>query len=209
MKIGRVAGLLFRLGVLVAVLAAGWFYRDGLADVVAALRTAGWTALFAMSGWHLIPFLLCAVAELVLVSGIDFSAFLLTRWVHEAVSELAGFIPLSGELAAGRTLTRRGVPSARAAALTVVDLTCEALAEFAFIVIGIALWLIRHPAGAIVHWALIGIGVIAPLLLAFMFIQRSPVVRFIETLPSRLMPKTVTAPEEKAGTLAAPRRSWA
>jgi uncharacterized membrane protein YbhN (UPF0104 family) len=33
-------------------------------------------------------------------------------------------------------------------------------------------------------------------------VQRSPLVRFVETLPARLMPKTWTAPEEEAGTLA-------
>jgi putative membrane protein len=123
--------------------------------------------------------------------------------VHEAVSELAGFIPLSGEMAAGRVLARQGVASTRAAALTVVDLTCEALAEFAFIVVGVVLWLMHHPAGAVVHWVLVGMAVAFPLLLAMLFVQRSPVVRFVETLPARLMPKNRAAPEEQAGTLAA------
>ncbi len=203
MRISRAVGLSFRFGVLAAVLAAAWVYRGQFGDVIGALRSAGWLALAAVTAWHVIPFLLCALAELTLSTGIGLPAFLWTRWVHESVSELAGFIPLSGEVAAGRALARQGVATARAAALTVVDLTCEALAEFAFIVVGVGLWLMHHPAGAVVHWALVAIAIALPFLLAMLFVQRSPVVRFIETLPARLMPKSVTAPQEEAGTLMA------
>jgi putative membrane protein len=203
MKISRVAGLSFRLGIVAAVLVAAWLYRASLADVLAALHTAGWISVIAMSAWHLIPFALCALAESVLMAGVGLPAFLMTRWVHEAVSELAGFIPLSGEVAAGRVLTQQGVAPTRAAGLTVVDLTCEAMAEFTFILVGVALWLLRHPAGAVVHWALAGAAIALPLLLAMLFVQRSPLVRFIETLPARLMPKSQAAPDEQAGTLAA------
>lgn len=206
MKIGRAAGLALRFAVLAALLAAAWIYRGGIGDVTHALETGGWMALATVCAWHLIALFICALAEWSLTpakSAIGLWAFLVTRWVHEAVGELTGFVPLSGEVAAGRTLMRQGVAATTAAALTVVDLTAEALAQFLFTVIGIVLWLINRPAGAVGHWALIGIGVSVPLLIALLLVQHSPLVRFIETLPARMMPKTWTAPEEEHGTLAA------
>ncbi len=191
MKIGRAAGLGLRFAVLAAILAAAWIYRGGVGDVLNALHAGGWAALAAVCGWHLIALFLCAAAEWSLSPGIRIGAFIATRWVHEAVGELTGFIPLSGEVAAGRMLSRCGVGTTKAAALTVVDLTAEALGQFVFTAIGIALWLINHPMGEVGRWALIGLGVSAPLLIALLLVQRSPLVRFVETLPARMMPKDV------------------
>jgi putative membrane protein len=193
--------LVLRLAILAALLAAVWIYRGGVADVVGALRTAGWPALAAVCGWHLIPLFLCAAAEWALTPGLRIGPMVLTRWIHEAVGELTGFVPLSGEVAAGRVLTRHGIATTKAAALTVVDLTAEALGQFVFTVIGVALWLIYHPAGAIGRWAVIGLAITAPLLIIFLVVQHSPLVRFFETLPARLMPKTWSAPDEERGTL--------
>ncbi|HEY1721482.1 MAG TPA: lysylphosphatidylglycerol synthase domain-containing protein [Magnetospirillaceae bacterium] len=205
MKIGRAAGLTLRFAVLAGLLAAAWIYRGGVGDVARALDTGGWAALAAVCAWHLTALFVCAMAEWSLSPDNRTTGlwpFLVTRWVHEAVGELTGFIPLSGEVAAGRALMRQGVAATKAAALTVVDLTCEALGQFVFTMIGIALWLTYRPAGAVGHWALIGLGISAPLLIALLLVQRSPLVRFIETLPARMMPKTWTAPEEEQGTLA-------
>lgn len=202
MKIGRGAGIVARFAVLAALLAAAWIYRGGAGDVVGALRSAGWAALAAVCGWHLIALFLCAAAEWSLAPGGRLTTFVVTRWVHEAVGELTGFVPLSGEVAAGRVLMRYGTSATKAAALTVVDLTAEAFGQFGFTVIGVALWLCYHPAGEVGRWALIGLAISAPLLAALLLVQRSPVVRFIETLPARLMPKTWSAPEEEDSTLA-------
>ncbi len=147
MKIGRAAGLGLRFAVLAAILAAAWIYRGGVGDVLNALHAGGWAALAAVCGWHLIALFLCAAAEWSLSPGIRIGAFIATRWVHEAVGELTGFIPLSGEVAAGRMLSRCGVGTTKAAALTVVDLTAEALGQFVFTAIGIAFVADQSPDG--------------------------------------------------------------
>jgi len=203
MRLRRLAGIAIRLAVVAALLAAAWHYRGGIGDVSNALQSAGWQALAAISAWHFLSLGLCGVAQRGLMPRGSIGVFLLGRWVHEAVGELAGFLPLSGEVAAARTLSRRGIAAPQAAALTIVDLTAEGLAQFVFTALGVFLWLGRHPAGEVGHWALIGLVASAPLLAVFLFIQRSGLVRFVETLPARLMPSHFKAPDEAAGTLAA------
>jgi len=84
----------------------------------------------------------------------------------------------------------------------VVDLTAEALAQLAFTIIGVAVWFARHPAGEVGRWALIGVALGLPLVVGLLLVQRSPLVRLIETLPARLMPRHFKAPDEAEGTLA-------
>ena len=203
----RFSGLALRFAILAALLGGIVWWRGGIGDIERALAATGWLALAAVCAWHLLSLGLCALAQRGLDGGTNGGAplapFLLARWVHEAVTELAGFLPGSGEIAAGRTLARRGIAFAHAVALTVVDLTAEALAQLAFTVLGVALWFARHPAGEVGRWALIGVALGVPLVVGFLLVQRSPLVRLVETLPQRLMPKRFTAPEESQSILAA------
>lgn len=203
MTTGRLLGLALRLAVIAALLVAIWFYRGGLGDVAGALAAGGWLALIAVCAWHLLSLSLCGFAQRTLMPGGKAPVFLLGRWVREAVGELAGFLPLSGEVAVVRTLARRGIAVSRAVAIGIVDLTAEAVAQFAFTVIGVVIWLFRHPAGEVGHWALIGLAASSPLIAALLIVQRTAFVRFVETLPARLLPTQFAAPDEAKGTLAA------
>jgi putative membrane protein len=203
MRLRRLAGLLFRVAIVAALIGVVWSYRGRLSDVAGVLGTAGWLSVVAMGLWHLMPLAICGLAQRSLVIGGQFNLFVLARWIRESVSELASFLPLSGEVAVARVLTLRGFPAPRAAALAIVDLTAEGLAQFAFIAIGVILWFTHHPPGDVGRWALIALAVGLPLIVAFLFVQRSGMVRFVETLPARMLPKTFTAPEEATGTLAA------
>jgi putative membrane protein len=111
-------------------------------------------------------------------------------------------------MAGARVLSCLGVRPALAGGLMVVDVTAEVLAQFVFSVLGVALWLARQPAGDVARSALWGLGLSVPVLLAFVLIQRSTIVRFLETLPSRLMPQTWRAPAEGAGIHAAIAALW-
>ncbi len=196
-------GAFFRILLVFAVIAAGWYFRGGFGDVGAALQAAGWFAVAAIAAYHVGPLTLCGVAWRSLHPGGVAGEFILSRWVREGVSEIAGFLPLSGELAGARVLTQRGIRTAMAAALTVVDVTAEVLAQFLFTLIGVGLWLWRHPAAEVVHWSLIGLALSLPVLVALVFAQRSVLMRFVETLPSRLLPKVWQAPDIEAGVHAA------
>lgn len=209
MSTGRILGLALRLAIIVVLLAGIWVYRGGFGDVRGALAAGGWVALAVVCAWHLLSLSLCGYAQRTLMPGGRAGTFLLGRWVHEAVGELAGFLPLSGEVATIRTLARRGVELSRAAAIGIVDLTAEAVGQFVFTVIGVIIWLSRHPAGEVGHWALIGLTVSVPLIAALLIVQRTAFVRFVETLPARLMPAQFTAPDEAQGTLAAIRDIYA
>lgn len=192
-------GAALRLLLVAAVITGGWYFQGGFGDVAGALRTAGWLGIVALAAYHLGPMALCGVAWRSLQPKGSLKAFVLSRWVREGVSEIAGFLPLSGELAGARMLTRHGIRPAMAAALTVVDVTSEVLAQFVFSLIGIGLWLWRHPGAEVLRWGMFGLAASLPVLAAFFFVQRSALMRFIETLPARLLPKIWQAPEIEQG----------
>jgi putative membrane protein len=196
-------GKYLRLALILVVLAVVWHLRGGIGDVRNALHTAGLLGLAAIVAFHLLPMALCGLSWHSLMPDTPTLTFILGRWVREGVGELAGFLPLSGEMAGMRLLTKRGIRSTQAAAMTVVDITAEVLSQFIFTLFGVSLWLWRYPGSEVTHWSLIGLAISVPVLLAFVVVQRSAMVRLIETLPSRLMPKTWATPETESGLHAA------
>lgn len=195
--------VLIRLGVIAVILAVAWWLRDGFGDVRGALDSVGWWGVVIMAACHLPPMALCGVAWSTLQSELPFHRFVVARWIKDGVGELAGFLPLSGEMAAIRMMTRHGFRMADASAIVVVDVTAEAIAQFFFSLVGVAMWLRLYPDSQVTHWALIAVAVSIPGLAAFVALQRSVVVRFLETLPSRLMPHAWDAPDADAGVHAA------
>ncbi|TAN55315.1 MAG: HpnL family protein [Magnetospirillum sp.] len=196
------AGLI-RLALIGLVLAAAWWLRDGFGDVTGALDTVGWGGVGIMALCHILPLILCGMAWSSLQSEVPAYTFMVGRWIKDGVGELAGFLPLSGEMAAIRMMSRYGFRVADASAIVVVDVTAEAIAQFFFSLLGVAMWLRLHPDADVTRWGLIALGVSIPGLAAFVALQRSVVVRFLETLPSRLMPHAWDAPDADAGVHAA------
>jgi len=196
------AGLI-RLGLIGFILAMAWWLRDGFGDVKGALDTVGWPGVLIMVLCHVVPMSLCGVAWSSLQSEVPPGNFVMWRWIKDGVGELAGFLPLSGEMAAIRMMNRHGVRMAEASAIVVVDVTAEAIAQFFFSLLGVAMWLRLYPDSEVTRWGLIALGISIPGLAAFVALQRSVVVRFLETLPSRLMPQAWDAPDADAGVHAA------
>jgi putative membrane protein len=201
--------VLVRALLIVAAAAAAWLLRDQLGDLRSTLAGVGWRGLLAMAAYHPMAITLCGVAWWELSRESPPATFIVARWIRDAVSELASFLPLAGEMTGARILTRRGIRTATAGALTVVDVTAEVIAQFLFSLAGLALWLTRHPTGDVVHWALVGLVASIPILVAFVAAQRSGLMRLLETLPSRLMPKVWSAPDADRGVHAGITVLWA
>ncbi len=202
-------GAVVRLLLVAVVVATAWAFRGRLGDVGGALAIAGWAGVALMALYHPLAIGLCGLACSALMAGGKPMTFILARWVRDGVGELASFLPLAGEVAGARLLVCGGIRPATAGALTVVDVTAEVLAQFLFSLAGVSLWLIRHPTGEVIHWALLGIGLSIPVLAAFVLVQRSSVMRFLETLPARLLPKVWQAPDAENGIHAGITALWA
>jgi len=202
-------GALLRLLLIAVILSAAWAFRSHLGDVSGALASAGWSGVAAMAAYHPLAISLCGLAWCALAPNGKPLTFILGRWVRDGVNELASFLPLAGEMAGARVLVCSGIRPSMAGALTVVDVTAEVLAQFLFSLAGVTLWLIRHPTGEVIHWAMLGIGLSIPILAAFVLVQRSSVMRFLETLPARLLPKVWQAPDAEHGVHAGITALWA
>jgi putative membrane protein len=202
-------GVLVRLLLIAVIAATAWAFRSHLGDVSGALAIAGWKGVLVMAAYHPLAICLCGLAWCALAPDGKTISFILARWVRDGVSELASFLPLAGEMAGARLLICGGIRPATAGALTVVDVTAEVIAQFLFSLAGIALWLIRHPTGEVIRWAMLGIGLSLPILLAFVMVQRSSVMRFLETLPARLLPQVWQAPDPDNGVHAGITALWA
>jgi putative membrane protein len=196
------AGLL-RLALIAVILAIAWWLRDGFGDVKGALDTAGWTGVVILAAYHIVPMALCGMSWSVLQTELPLRLFVMGRWIRDGVGELAGFLPLSGEVVGIRLLTGRGLRIADASAIVVADVTAEAIAQAIFSLVGVGMWMKNYPDSEVTRWALIAMAISIPGLAAFVALQRSVVMRFLETLPSRLMPNTWDAPEADAGVHAA------
>jgi len=195
---------LFRLALIALILAVAWWLRDGFGDVGGALDNAGWQGVAILVAYHLLPLALCGLGWHA-VQAPPYQApwvFIMGRWIRDGVGELAGFLPLSGEVAGIRHLTRFGIRAPVAGATVVVDVTAEAIAQFIFSLLGVGLWAWLYPDSDVTRWALIALGVSVPVLIALVIVQRSWFVHVLEELPSKLMPKTWGAPDLEQGVLA-------
>ena len=192
-----------RLGLIAIILGIAWWMRDGFGDVKGALDTAGWTGVVILSAYHLLPLSLCGLSWASLQSHLPLRVFILGRWIKDGVGELAGFLPLSGEVVGIRMMTGHGMRTAEASAVMVGDVTAEAIAQIVFSLLGVAMWMTNFPDAEITRWALIAMAISIPGVAAFIALQKSSVMRFLETLPSKLMPQSFDAPDADAGVHAA------
>jgi putative membrane protein len=169
------AGLLLLVGLLVS---------QGLTPVFATLATAGW-GLLLVALFHLLPLGLDAAAIQVLFDADALRAAwretLLARWVGESANSFMPLGQVAGPVIMTRHLSRRGMATQGAAAAITVSTTLQALAQFAFGLIGIAL--LALPAGletarvrqehrAVIVATLTASIALAAILLSFYLVQR-------------------------------------
>jgi putative membrane protein len=119
----------------------------------------------------------------------SFPAFVKARLLREAVNDLLPVAQLGGPLAGARLLTLGGAPGLPVAASLFVDLTLEVSSELAFALMGIALLALDGRAPAAVHYALIGMAVLAPAVIAFVVAQRAGLVHLIDRAARKMFAK--------------------
>lgn len=147
MTLRKPALWLFSAGLLLLI---GLLLSQGLGPVFATLATAGW-GLLLLALFHLLPLWLDAAAIRVLFDAQATATHgawresLLARWVGESANSLMPLGQVAGPVVMTRHLSRRGMATQSAAAAITVSTTLQALAQFVFGLIGIAL--LALPAG--------------------------------------------------------------
>jgi putative membrane protein len=172
---------LFSAGLLLLV---GLLASQGLTPVFATLATAGW-GLLLLALFHLLPLWLDAAAIRVLfeagAAGGAWRDALLARWVGESANSLMPLGQVAGPVVMTRHLSRQGMATQVAAAAITVSTTLQALAQFAFGLIGIALLALpmrlenagaRQEHRAVVIVTLTASVVLAVILISFYMVQR-------------------------------------
>jgi putative membrane protein len=169
------AGLLLLIGLLVS---------QGLTPVFATLATAGW-GLLLVALFHLLPLWLDAAAIRVLIevgaAGGAWHEVLLARWLGESANSLMPLGQVAGPVVMTRHLSHAGMATRSAVAAITVSTTLQALAQFAFAVMGAALLALParlEAAGAgrehraVIIAALSAMILLAAVLVPFYLVQR-------------------------------------
>jgi putative membrane protein len=119
--------------------------RVGAPAIGAGLQTAGWTGLWAISGFHLIATALMGLAWWRLRRVGARLTFIWGRLVRDAGSEILPLSQIGGCLLGARAVTTQGVAAATAGATMLIDATLEFGAQIAYIALGLALLIWQLP----------------------------------------------------------------
>lgn len=151
---------------------------------LAALGAAGfvWTSLL-----HFGSTVMCAVAMRVAIDPPRpaLGRVLWARMCRDAGGDLLGIIPGVGELLAIRGLTFFGLAGSAAAAVVVIDLTLELVAQVLFALAGFAL-AVAHLGDAALASTGAGLVVLAAAAGGFVIAQRVGIFKLIDRLSQRL-----------------------
>lgn len=165
----------------------GLFLSSGVEDVAAAVVSAGWGALVVV----------LARAAAVAWAGLGWFVIfpkagrpsvwdcVLLRFVREGINTLLPVAQVGGDFVGARLLTKRGVVGGLAGASMFVDLMTQAVTQFLFTVLGVALLAWVAGDGPIVRTVAGGLAIAAPALGAFYLIQRHSGHRVVQGLLNR------------------------
>ncbi len=169
-------------GVLTALVA--WFGGQAIGHEV---LQAGW-AIPATLALHLFQLYLSAIAWRIAVGRRlpRMLVFFRLRWIREAVNSLLPVAQMGGNIVGIRMLTQRGVPASIAAAGTTLDLTVEALTQFAWTMIGIATLAAINSDTSWRPWVEGGAITMGLGLAGFVLAQRAGLMRLIEGLARQI-----------------------
>lgn len=187
-------------GALTALAGAGlafWLlWHEDPRAVLAALHAAGWGLVLAAL-IHVLHMLSNARAWQILFPDANrplFRSMFLLVWIRESMNSLLPVVRVGGDIEAFRLMLRRRVPVPVAAATLVADTQLTLIAQLMFTIIGIA-FLFNHGRSGSLRLAgdlALGVAVLAPLLVAFSFVQHAnPFERVMRLLNRMLSGKLV------------------
>lgn len=162
-------GMLVGIALFVALL-----MHQGVERLVDELAIVGWGILL-LAAYHTSCIFSDALAWRALIAERrrpPLTALAWTRWVGESVNTLLPVMQIGGNIVRARDVARRGVPPAVAGASVVVDVTLEALTQFAFALIGLGLLLIGSRGTGLLVPTVVGAGTMLLLVGAFALAQR-------------------------------------
>lgn len=192
MKIGVLVAALVGLAIAIYVV-----LHIGVESVVHAIARVGFLGFAAIVVTSFaLPFVL-GLAWFVLVTGVPLSrypVFALARQIRDSASDVLPFSQIGGIAVGMRVIILRGLPPPIAFASGIADVTSELMAQLAFTAIGTALCIAQLKASAqtapYVEGIIIGLGLMIPGMIAFIFLQRRG-SSFAMTLAERWLPSAV------------------
>ena len=146
---GAVAFALVGLALLTA--AVLWL---GAGRIWHAISTAGWAGFGVLLAWQLVLSVVLGAAWRVVCPGASLAATIWGRLVREGATNALPLSEVGGLVFGARALVLTGVPWARAASSSAVDIAAEAIAEVPFVAFGVLALLWRRPGSTLV-WPLI------------------------------------------------------
>jgi putative membrane protein len=153
----RIAALALAAGVIGVVALVIWF---GAGAIGAAIAGLGWFGFLALCVAHAPVVALLGIGWRVCLRSVAKASSLSMIWarvLRDAGAEVLPFSEIGGMVIGARAALLAGVPGAEAAASTLVDLTTEAVAQLAFIALGLLALEDIRPGAAIVRPALVGL----------------------------------------------------
>ncbi|MDD2326024.1 MAG: flippase-like domain-containing protein [Alphaproteobacteria bacterium] len=167
----RMASLLGLLGLVAATLLIA---RSGYDEVMAALGQAGWGILIT-SLFHLVPLWACVMGWQPLLPGKVKAGkpfFMYVLWIRASVNNLMPVARIGGEILSVRLMIKHGIRKAPSIASTVVEITLSILAQFVFVLIGVAFFVLRVSNENLGMQLLWGLLITAPAVGALFTIQK-------------------------------------
>jgi putative membrane protein len=162
---------------------------QGVADVAAALRRAGW-GMLAIALLHLPPLWADAMGWRRLIPSDQRPrrrTVIRARWIGESINDLLPVLQMGGNVVKAWLLVDRGVRVGTAGASVVVDVTLIVLTQIIFTLFGLSLLVPSLGRGRSLFVVIVGAGIMAILLGGFYAAQRRGFFGLLVRL-SRKMP---------------------
>ncbi len=109
-------------------------------------------------------------------------AFVLARWISEAVGGLLPLTQLGGEVIAVRIVALHGATTGLAVSTLIADLGAQIASQVIFTGVGLAMLLVDGHQGPIIEWAVVGLGLLLSVLPAIFWAARRGVFQAAERL---------------------------